>query len=279
MIRNASLGLLIGLVLAVAAAAQAPAWRFHWQPGQVFTYRVEQSTAASEVVDGKKTEAKTRLANVKRWQVLDVDAAGVATMQLMLDSLRIETTTPAGEVLVFDSANPQAGDPQMREQLAKFVGQALAVLRVDPKGKVVEVKECKFGPASRFESEPPFVITFPEGASANQWERAYKITLTPPQGTNEQYEAVQKYVAQAVKGETMTVALTTAIKALPEAVADQVPLLQMQPEGEIVFNLATGLLEKASLKVDKELKDHQGEGSSYHFQSTYTEQHVGNQRR
>jgi hypothetical protein len=277
MIHYGSLGLLIGVVLASSSAAQAPAWRFHWQQGQVLTYRVEQATVASEVVDGKKTETKTRLNNIKRWQVLGVDGAGVATVQLTLQSLRVETTTPGGEVLVFDSANPTAGNAQMREQLSKFVGQPLAVLRVDAKGKVDEVKECKFGPATRYESEPPFVITLPEGASANQWERAYKITLAPPQGTNEQYEAVQKYVVRSAKGETLTVGLTTAIKGLPEAVADQAPLLQMQPEGEIVFNLAAGVLEKASLKVDKELKGHQGEGSSYHFQSTYTEQFLANQ--
>src|SRR5262249_45383337 len=142
--------------------------------------------------------------------------------------------------------------------------------------KVVEVKECKFGPASRYESEPPFVITLPDAAPANQWERAYKITLAPPQGTNGQYEAVQTYTVQAHKDQTLTVGLTTVIKALPQAVADQAPLLQMQPEGEIVFNVATGVLEKAILKVDKELKGHQGEGSSYHFQSTYTEQYLGN---
>jgi hypothetical protein len=177
---------------------------------------------------------------------------------------------------VFDSANPKASDPQMAEQLSKLIGQPLAVLRIDAKGKVVEVKECKFGPATRFESEPPFVITLPDGAPQRNWERLYKITLAPPQGTNEQYEAVQKYTAQASKTGSVTVNLSTMLKAPPQALADQAPLLQMQPEGEVVFNVDKGLLEKASLKVDKELKGHQGEGSSYHFQSLYTEQHVEN---
>lgn len=270
-----SLAIISGLILAVPALAQTPAMRFQWRPGQVLTYRVEQTTSAAEVIEGKKTETSSKLANVKRWQVLDVDGAGVATLQLSLTALRIETTAPSGEALVFDSANPQGSNPQMREQLGKFVGQPLAVLRVSAQGKVLEVKESKFGPASRFESEPPFVVTLPAEGTPREWERAYKITLEPPHGTGEKFDAVQKYVAQAAAGKTLTVALTTTLKTAPAALADQIPLLQMQPQGEASFDLQNGRLEKAQLKIEKELKGHQGEGSSYKFQSTYTEQLVG----
>ena len=53
------------------------------------------------------------------------------------------------------------------------------------------------------------------------------------------------------------------------------PLLQMQPEGQVIFDTKEGRLRQATLRIEKELKGHQGEGSSYHFQSTYTEEYVG----
>ena len=59
------------------------------------------------------------------------------------------------------------------------------------------------------------------------------------------------------------------------AQADQEPLLQWQPEGEVVFDLQRGRLHSARLTINKELKNHQGEGSSYKFQSTYVEQCTG----
>jgi hypothetical protein len=277
MIRTGTLAVLAGLMATAAASAQ-PAAHFHWQPGRVLTYRVSQVTTASEVVEGKKVETTTRLANTKRWQVLAVDAAGVATLQLSMTALRMETTTPKGEVLLFDSAQPDKSDPQLREQLTRFVGQPLVVLRVNGQGKVVEVKECKYGPASRFDSEPPFVLILPvDGLKAGQgWQRDYTITLEPPQGTGEKYEAIQQYVCKGVVGGAATIVLTTVLKTQPEALADRVPLLQMQPEGEIDFDTETGLLRKASLQIDKELKGHQGENSSYHFQSRYSEEYVGN---
>jgi hypothetical protein len=97
--------------------------------------------------------------------------------------------------------------------------------------------------------------------------------LEPPQGTgDEKYAAVQRYICKDVADNLATVSLTTEVKGIPAAQEDQVPLWQMQPEGEIVFDLQAGRLQKATLKIDKEAKI---EGGNTHFQSIYTEQYVG----
>ncbi len=277
MVRTAIGVMLAGLMLSSAASAQTTAWRFRWQPRQVLTYRVEQVTTASDTSADNTVETNSKLNLVKRWQVQAVDSAGVATLQLSLAALRLETTAPKGDLLLFDSANPDKSDPQMREHMARYVGQPLAVLRIDSKGKVVEVKESKYGPASRYENELPFVLMLPDNSpQANQsWERAYKLTLDPPQGTGDKYDAVQKYTCKAIGAGTATITLTTTLKTMPESQLDRVPLLQLQPEGTIVFDTKEGLLRSANLRIDKELKGHQGEGSSYRFQSTYTEEYVG----
>jgi hypothetical protein len=265
-------------VVAPPLAAQTGAWQFRWQEGQVLTYRVQHVTFASEVTGGGSSETATKLILTKRWQVLGVDRAGVAKLQLSLDALLLETTTPNRDALLFDSAYPEKSDPHLREQLARFVGQPLAVLRVDGQGKVVQIVESKNGPASRFESELPFVIALPpEGREPGQsWERAYRITLEPPQGTGERYEAAQRYTCKLVADGKALIALTTVLKTLPDSLLDRVPLLQMQPEGEVLFDTKEGRLSRAHLHIEKELKGHQGEGSSYRFRSTYTEEFVGN---
>src|SRR5262249_57481493 len=89
---------------------------------------------------------------VKRWQVVAVDPTGVATLQMSLASLRLETKKPDGESVVFDSAKPDPANAQMQQ----YVGPALALLRLDAQGRLLEVKESKFGPASHFVKEPPF---------------------------------------------------------------------------------------------------------------------------
>jgi hypothetical protein len=260
---------------ALAPAQTAPA-RLHWQAGQVLTYRVEEVTVATDALPDGKAESKTKLNLIKRWQVVSVDTAGVATLQLSLALLRLETTTPAGDTLLFDSANPDKSNPEMRDQLGGFVGKALALLRVDGQGRVLEVKESKFGPASRYEDRLPFVGVLPADGPrpAQEWQRDYKITLEPPTGAGEKYDAVQKYVCKSAADGTAVVSVTTSLKATPKP-AEQAALLQMQPEGEITYDLKAGRLKSASLKIDKEVKGHQGEGSSYHLQATYTEEYIG----
>jgi hypothetical protein len=278
MMRAWFLALAAGAWLPAAAPAQAAAWQFRSQPGQVLTYRVEQITSATEEVGGNKTVTTTRLNLVKRWQDLGpVQGQPGTRFSLSLASLRIETTRASGEVLLFDSANPEKSDPGMREQLTRLIGQPLAVIRLDPSGKVIEVLDCKHGPATRFESEPPFTLVLPGAApqAGQGWERTYQITLAPPQGAGEKFDATQKYMCQAIKDGKATVALTTLIKNLPASLLDQVPLLQAQPQGEVVFDVQAGRMESTQLRIDKELINHQGEGSRYRFESLYTEQFVG----
>jgi hypothetical protein len=274
MIRAAMLSVFVPLVCTTPLAAQSEPKILHWTAGQTLTYKVEQRTAASETAEGKTTETKTNLNETKRWKVLSVDPSGVATLELSLLSLRLDQTKPDGGVLVFDSQNVAKSDPQVAEQLKKYVGQPLAVLCVDGLGAVKEVKESKYGPAARFESEPPFVMVFPNHplGPGSTWERPYKITLDPPLGTGEKYEAVESFSCKSVAGKAATFTLTTILKTQPDSVADRIPLLQLQPEGEVVFDRKAGRLQSANLHVDKELTEHSGKGSSYRFHSTYREE-------
>src|SRR5262245_35499826 len=106
----------VALLAAAGQAAEAQtAWKFRWQAGQDLTYRVEQTTEAVEVTTEGKAATKTNMALTKRWKVLAVDASGIATVQHSLAALRMETTTPGGDKILFDSAAPDKSAPQLRE--------------------------------------------------------------------------------------------------------------------------------------------------------------------
>ncbi len=268
----------LAVLVAATAQAQAPA-RLRWQAGQVLVYRAEHNTYASETVADGKAETKSRLLVTKRWQVLAVDPAGVATLQFSLGSLLSEITRPDGEVLRFDSADPEKSTPALRDQCKQYVGVPLAVIRVDAQGKVLEVKEARpgFGSAAKYENDPPFKVWLPAAALAPgvTWVRPYQLTLEPPLGTGEKYEAAQRFTCKGIQNGLAALSMTTEVKAPPAAVADQVPVWQNQPDGEIVFDLNNGRLHSAVLQISKEAKGQQGESSSAVFRSTYKEEYVG----
>jgi hypothetical protein len=265
--------LLMALIVTGTASAQTVDWRFHWQQGQTLYYRIEHTTCVAEVVGGSKVETRSKLNVMRCWKVTAVDSAGVATVEMSICAMRNEQTRPNGEVMLFDSREPDKSTPILREQLSKVINQTLAVLRVDGLGRVVEVKN---GPANRFEAELPFAIVLPTTpvAMGQSWERQYAIVLDPPLGTGEKYQSVQKYLCSKVDGGLATLALTTTVVKMPENKMEQLPLFQKMPQGEVVFDLQHGRLHTYRVSIDREVQGHQGEGSTYRFQSTYTEQYA-----
>src|SRR2546423_1137957 len=72
-----------------------------------------------------------------------------------------------------------------------------------------------------------------------------------------------------------TISLATELKNNPKAAADSIPLWQMLPGGEVVFDVKNGRLHKAQLTITKEVKNHQGENSSCTFNSTLSIEYAG----
>jgi hypothetical protein len=254
-------------------AADAP--RFRFQKGETLSYHVVQTTRIIDTVLEEKTEkplvveATTKIDLVRKWKVTDVDDKGVATLEMTIASMRFERRCGKDED-VFDSTKP---DELNKNEMAKHVGPVLAVLRIDPRGQVVEVKESKVGPATRFTADLPFKLILPETATkvGESWDRSYLIQLDPPLGTGEKYATVQKYTSQEPKSGLVTIGLATEVKEMPLTTADQIPLLPMIPEGTLYFQAETGRFYAARLKIAKDLKNHQGEGSSYSYTSAYVE--------
>ncbi len=266
------LSLTLCLACAVQASAQFP-WQFRWQKGQQLTYRIKHVTTATEVVEASKLVSSAQLELVNRWQVLDLDEKGVATLSLTLVSMRNEQKRGNGEAFVFDSENLDKSTPELRDQMKKYIGQTVAVLRVDGYGRVVEVKQ---GSAASYEAEPPFLVVFPDAKAAEgqAWRRPFNLVLEPPYGTGEKLEADQRYVCKSLVEGKATLGVSTTIKSKVDNSRDRLPLLQREVEGDLVVDLANGRLLSARLIIDRTVENHQGKGSSYRFQSDYTRQLV-----
>ena len=264
------LALSIGLAVVNAAAAQDTPWRFQWSKGQTLNYRTNHSTTVNEVVDGNKVETTSKLTLVKQWKVADVDAGGVATLHLSLLALRTENTKPNGEKLLFDSADLEQSTAELR-QMKEHLGKTLAIVRIDGYGRIHEVK---LGSVAKYEAEPPFALVLPAAAlkEGQAWVRKYNVTLEPPQGTGETYQAQQTYACAKIAGGMATVGVTTEFKTLPDNVLDRLPLLQKEANGQAVFDINAGRLQRVQFSIDKTVPNHQGQGSSYHFVSTYVEE-------
>ena len=264
----------VAFVLAAVAVAQPPAPRFKWEAGKVLAYRVVQHTVVRETTLDEKTnapatgEARTTLTLVRKWSVTGVDAAGIATLDMSITEMKNEFRQPDGTTVSRDSAKPDDA-----KAMAAYLNTPIVTVRVDPRGTLVEVKEVKSGTAARLHADLPFRVVLPEAApqTGATWERPFAMKLDPPHGTGESYDFVQKYTSKGEKDSLLIVGVETTLKAPPKAVSEQVPLVPMLWTGDVYFNVAAGRYHAARLRAKAELVNHQGEGTKFVYESTYSE--------
>jgi hypothetical protein len=259
---------LLTLTVALPSFAQA-SWQFRWTKGLALNYKIKHVTSVVEVVENAKNTSDSQLDLVNRWQVLDVDAKGIATMQLTLTAMRNEQKRGNGDMLLFDSQNLEKSTPELREQMKKYIGTTLAIVRVDAYGRVHEVKQ---GSAASYDAEPPFLIVFPEAkpAAGQAWRRPFTLVLEPPFGAGEKFEVEQRYECKKIVGAKAALSVSTHFKVMPDNMRERIPLIQKDVEGEISFDVLAGRLLSAQLVTDKMVENHQGKGSSYHYKSQYS---------
>ncbi len=225
---------IVGLIACTSLLRAEPP-RFQSHKGETLSYHAVQTTKIVQSIPDEKTgkpivdDATTRIDLVRKWKVIDVDGKGVATLEMSIASMRFERKS-GKDVDVFDSTKP---DDLNKREMAKHVGPVLAVLRMDPVGRLVEVKESKVGPATRFAADLPFKLTLPETTpkTGDAWHRTYTIQIDPPLGTGEKYQATQNYTCLQPKSGLIAIGLSTEVKDMPTQAADQIPLLPMCAKG------------------------------------------------
>lgn len=266
--------LAVGLCLLPLTGIHAQQPKFIFKAGDVLSYRIVQTTAIDEVlIDDQTMKPTTRSINtsltlIRDWKVTEVDAQGVATLEMQIRQMLWKQKIGDGEEDVFDSQKP---DELNKNVMAKNIGKVLAILRVDSAGKVVEVKQSNVGAAHRFNSDIPFKVMFSTEATKEGWSRDYAIQLDPPHGTGEKFAAKQTYKIMEGQNGLQIYNLTTEIADLPKKSADQIPLLPLMQTGPVFFHLETGRYYGCRLKSSRILNNHQGEGTSYSYQSGYSE--------
>lgn len=272
----------VGLQATGFAVAQAPA-RFVWQPGQVLTYSVRQSTSVRETTpEGGTARASsgvttTTLALTKRWAVKAVDPAGVATLELSIAAMRQEITRPgppdkAGQPTtdrtVLDTATPEGA-----QQAAQYLNKPILTVRVNTLGHLVDATAVT-GSVDRLRAELPFRVMLPESfpTGGGTWDRPFVIKLAPPLGTGETHDAIQKYSLRSETNGVLVVGLTTALKATPSDPAEMPAVVPLLWEGEVTFDRTAGHYTGAKLSIKREVANHQGAGTKFAYESQYIEE-------
>jgi len=260
-----------------AGADEAPKLRFAWPKDSATPYQVVQTTTVQETTLDEQSKKPVEITTVtkltigKKWLVKSVDTDGGATLELITTALKQEITQTVGDAKpvarVLDSASAEDAKGMT------FLNKPIFSLKVDPIGKISDVKSENPAAADRLQADLPFKLHLPDAAPAanSTWERAFELKLPPPLGTGEKFDATQKFTFKGMNKDFAIIGVATSLKTPLDDAAVMPAIVPMLWEGDVFFNAKSGQYHGAKLTIKKEIANHQGEGTKFRYTSEYTE--------
>ncbi len=147
------LALAAALLLAASSSAQAQTrlrWKF--KPGETLHYVTTMGMIEKAQIAGKTPTTITMTMDASyddAWKIQSVDKEGVATIDRTIERIQmkiqgpLKKQGPQGVLLEFDSAadkGPKTGMAAIFAQVAAAMVKKVAVLRINPRGEVLEAE-------------------------------------------------------------------------------------------------------------------------------------------
>jgi hypothetical protein len=131
-------------VIAPALRGQDAALRYRWTKGQSLRYRTvqESNIAMSGVPGAGEMSLTTTVTEVHLITASDIAADGTATLGVKFESMKLDVTTPMGNMSVDSAASAAPPDPMLadaQKMLQAVIGQSVTMV-MSPTGAVKSVE-------------------------------------------------------------------------------------------------------------------------------------------
>ncbi|MBY0589333.1 hypothetical protein K2X85_19330 [bacterium] len=256
-----------------SASAQIP-FAFKFKEGSPLVYQTSHVTKVDVVTPKESNSSVASVKQKKRWDVKKVDSLGVATLELTIEALAIEQSDPTGETIKYDSTDLPQSDSKLAEQLKNVTGRPIMQVDLDSDGTIKAYKHLT--QRNDVLRELPFQVTVPADrlpTAGTTWRRDFPITIEPPLASPPRtLRGVQNCTVSESNSNKLVIDVECKLIDEVKEPKLMVPVVQFLPKGTVVLDPKAGRMVSAQMKTQEVVKNFQGEGSTYTFSSTYSEE-------
>ncbi len=246
--------------------------RYQFKPGELVRWRVVHLAKIKSTVSGTSETTETESKSIKAWKVTDVDEAGTATYENLIEQVDMRTSFTGRQEVSYNSQTDKTPPPGY-EDVAKSVGKRLALITINNRGEVVGRKDEIVATTSANEGQ--VTVTLPEEpvTVGQTWSFPYDMAIPANNGTVVKVKTQQKFKLESVKNGVATIHLATVILTPVHDPAIEVQLIQRQAEGTIRFDIDAGRVLSQQMDLDKRVVGFAGKNdtSSLHYLTRFTE--------
>ena len=290
---TAGLTLIVGVVIAATAfgdeadsgknpnAADATKYQlaYRFGQGQVVHSIVEQTSRMATKFRGKSETTESISKAWRHYTVLYVERDGAGLLELRIDKVHLTAKSGDGEPDVFKSDDKNF-HPEAYKQILETIGKPTARVSYSPAGKLLNVVDAEGEAIVAPKNAPPrnhqgFLIPLPAEpvAVGESWLDKFEQTVSLEDGLTQNVKMLRTYRLKSVKKNRAEITFKTAILS-PVNGHIRAQLLQREIFGTVTLDLELGAIVARTVKVNGQIINPFGQGSSMRAVSTLTEKMV-----
>ncbi|WP_442484687.1 hypothetical protein [Aeoliella sp. SH292] len=236
---------------------------YKFEPGDTLRYSIDHRASVRSTIEGTTQKAITRSESVKVWKVMDVMPDGEIEFMHMVDSVRMTNQLPERAEMIFDSEKDK-DPPAGFEDAAAAVGVPLSIIRMSPRGEVIDRDVKHQQPAA--DTEAPVTLLLPEGpvAIGDSWNEPRTVPVQTADGAKRDIQTRRHYELTKVAEGVASIQVSYQVLS-PIDPAIEAQLVQRLMKGVVKFDIARGRVLSQNMEVDQRVLGFAGPTSSMHY--------------
>ena len=255
--------------------------KYRFEPDQTIHYIVSHKMMIRSQ-KGRVTQiAKSDWTTYKHLRVIKIDADQTATVETTIDRVEAVVQFDDEPPHKYDSSVDQAAPAPLR-RVSESIGKPLANTRFTTDGRLISAVSL-LGPdagpladseaASDDPSRKNFLITLPAGPIrvGESWKDTFVVKVSVPPKLQRNITLGRKYTLVTLENGLATIQLQTSVLTPVNNPEIEAQLIQRPQQGEILFDVAKGLIVSRTLRVNQEVSAFAGPNSIMKAESSLIE--------
>lgn len=243
--------------------------RYRFRAGEELRWAVEHLAMVRTTINGSTQVAETDSKSVKVWKVTSVTADGQATFVHSVAKLEMRQRLTGRQEVSYNSETDRE-PPLGFQDAARCVGVPLTEVTVDPRGTILrrteKLERPGFQPTQMLVPLPEEPVTV-----GHVWNFPYEVEARDRDCHVKQIKVRDQMTLVDVRGGVAQIRIVTQVLSPVNDPAIEVQLVQGTSDGTLELELASGRILARKSDLDKHVHGFQGEASSLHYQTRFTE--------
>ncbi len=234
---------------------------YRFQSGQFLHYETDDRAEMTTQFASNQSKSVQQTQLLKSFRVVTVDESGGATIEPIVEKVRMSSQSGEKGVVSFDSTNGEA-PPKEFEKIAGTIGRPIARFQVSSNGRMVKVtllvKDVPKSFSDAAEKLDPiinFLVVLPDKPVkiGEKWSEKFETPVSVGSGLSQSITLIRTFELAKVADNIATIRSRTSLltpTSDPEILRQ---LVQLTPTGSVEFDLQQGQILSKSLQIDEKV--------------------------